>query len=82
VGLTRLELVTFPLSEGCSNRLSYRPIQKKLMALLLSLPSATHYINRVSIGTLTTEKWQESSKAWGLTGTSYDEVIDLGVLAS
>jgi hypothetical protein len=25
VGLTRLELVTFPLSEGCSNRLSYRP---------------------------------------------------------
>jgi hypothetical protein len=27
VGLTRLELVTFPLSEGCSNRLSYRPGQ-------------------------------------------------------
>jgi hypothetical protein len=26
MGLTRLELVTFPLSEGCSNRLSYRPI--------------------------------------------------------
>ena len=26
VGLTRLELVTFPLSEGCSNQLSYRPI--------------------------------------------------------
>jgi hypothetical protein len=25
MGLTRLELVTFPLSEGCSNRLSYRP---------------------------------------------------------
>jgi hypothetical protein len=27
VGLTRLERVTFPLSEGCSNRLSYRPRQ-------------------------------------------------------
>jgi hypothetical protein len=27
MGLTRLELVTFPLSEGCSNRLSYRPGQ-------------------------------------------------------
>jgi hypothetical protein len=26
MGLTRLELVTFPLSEGCSNRLSYRPV--------------------------------------------------------
>ena len=26
VGLTRLERVTFPLSEGCSNRLSYRPL--------------------------------------------------------
>ena len=25
VGLTRLELVTFPLSEECSNQLSYRP---------------------------------------------------------
>ena len=25
MGLTRLERVTFPLSEGCSNRLSYRP---------------------------------------------------------
>ncbi len=25
VGLSRLELLTFPLSEGCSNRLSYRP---------------------------------------------------------
>jgi hypothetical protein len=28
VGLTRLELVTFPLSEGCSNQLSYRPITR------------------------------------------------------
>jgi hypothetical protein len=27
MGLTRLELVTFPLSEGCSNRLSYRPMR-------------------------------------------------------
>ena len=26
VGLTRLERVTFPLSEGCSNQLSYRPL--------------------------------------------------------
>jgi hypothetical protein len=26
MGLSRLELLTFPLSEGCSNRLSYRPI--------------------------------------------------------
>ena len=25
VGLSRLELLTFPLSEGCSNQLSYRP---------------------------------------------------------
>jgi hypothetical protein len=25
MGLSRLELLTFPLSEGCSNRLSYRP---------------------------------------------------------
>ncbi len=30
VGLTRLELVTFPLSEECSNRLSYRPYNKAL----------------------------------------------------
>jgi hypothetical protein len=25
MGLSRLELLTFPLSEGCSNQLSYRP---------------------------------------------------------
>ena len=25
VGLSRLELLTFRLSDGCSNRLSYRP---------------------------------------------------------
>ena len=30
VGLTRLELVTFPLSEERSNRLSYRPYHKAL----------------------------------------------------
>ncbi len=30
MGLTRLELVTFPLSEERSNRLSYRPYNKAL----------------------------------------------------
>ena len=28
VGLSRLERLTFPLSEGCSNQLSYRPERK------------------------------------------------------
>jgi hypothetical protein len=31
MGLSRLELLTFPLSEGCSNRLSYRPILSTLL---------------------------------------------------
>ena len=29
MGLTRLELVTFPLSEERSNRLSYRPLSQR-----------------------------------------------------
>jgi hypothetical protein len=59
VGLTRLELVTFPLSEGCSNRLSYRPFSKQLTARQVvtnqfaTEPSA---ISRWSEGTLTTEE--------------------------
>jgi hypothetical protein len=38
VGLTRLELVTFPLSEGCSNRLSYRPKKDSLRQIALQEP--------------------------------------------
>jgi hypothetical protein len=41
VGLTRLELVTFPLSEGCSNRLSYRPIRLSDGHYLTRLPNHT-----------------------------------------
>ena len=41
VGLTRLELVTFPLSEGCSNRLSYRPV-----TLMAERRQSTHWPSR------------------------------------
>jgi hypothetical protein len=46
MGLSRLELLTFPLSEGCSNRLSYRPILRScpLSASALSFFFSLRYI--------------------------------------
>ena len=36
MGQTGLEPVTFPLSEGCSNQLSYRPVQVSVLVALLA----------------------------------------------
>lgn len=52
VGLTRLELVTFPLSEGCSNRLSYRPgiARSAILGSVLRSAQKRHRPSRRSTG--------------------------------
>lgn len=52
VGLTRLELVTFPLSEGCSNRLSYRPgiARSAILGSVLRFAQKRHRPSRRSTG--------------------------------
>jgi hypothetical protein len=81
VGLTRLELVTFPLSEGCSNRLSYRPIDHWMDTPSFGHPTAVRAFTSSS-GTLTPEEWQESGRSGYPRSPRRNEALTWGVLVA